>query len=90
MIHDSILSKSFRLFKANRRVLFMNLRHGGWEQRHELEPGAHLVRAGQGHKAVVDELLLVLVTAAVRGALLSPDTCPGTWHVISGHLSSSC
>lgn len=56
----------------------MNIIHRCGEQRHELEPGAHLVRAGQGHEAVVDELLLVRVTAAVRGALLSPDTCPGT------------
>ena len=78
MIHDSILSQLFSLLKANRRVLFMNIIHRCGEQRHELEPGAHLVRAGQGHEAVVDELLLVRVTAAVRGALLSPDTCPGT------------
>ena len=37
----------------------MNVIHGFWEERHKLEPLPHLLRAGKGHVAVIDDLLLV-------------------------------
>ena len=53
------LMKLRTLFKPHRGIFFMNVIHGFWEERHKLEPLPHLLWAGKGHVAVIDDLLLV-------------------------------
>ena len=50
----------------------MNIMHGSGEERHEFEFFSHLLWTGEHHKAVVDQLLLLAVTACQQ--LLTPGS----------------
>ena len=60
------------LLKTNRWVSLMNFMHGSGEERHEFEFFSHLLWTGEHHKAVVDQLLLLAVTACQQ--LLTPGS----------------
>ncbi len=53
------LMKLRTLFKTHRWIFFMNVSHGSREERDKLEPLPHLLGAGEGHVAIVDDLLLL-------------------------------